>query len=400
MQLDTSSSHALVLTRQNLPIPTFLLDLWDSMGVPVTVMDATAPGPQRALELRILSRTAARVVLHHHPDDSVPVMAYATGKSSPVILFNHAHFSFGMGTSVAELVINTLPYYGAVSRSRRAARNVDFLVGRGGLEEIDTSWIDKKAAKSDLSLPADSPVCLTIGHQPYFTPRGSDNFFHTALRLLADHPDLTFLFVGVTSDFEHIPDKLRWHKRVKFFGPVQDPRPYYRAADICLESFPMPSLGAVAEAVYYGEAYPVLSHCEFENILRPAIPGWPARARTADEHLEKVRQLIGNLQGTRDAAHELRVLSAEQDRNPELQFERLYALAGSFPLVSKAIPDMKAQQDEDDLILAEVGGNRLAECIDSIPSRALRARCLLGGWARGHLRSWEFRRGIRKVLSG
>lgn len=398
MQLDTTSTHALVLTRQSIPVPRILREVWDSMSIPVTLMDASSPAMERARQLKSLSRGSDRVVLHHHPDDSVPVLAYASDKRAPVILFNHAHFNFGLGTSVAELVVNTLPYYGMVSQTRRAARNVDLLVGRGGLDPLDTASIDKKSAKVDLSLPLHGPVALAIGNQQYFTPAGNDNFFHLALALLAKRPDLTFIFVGVATDFRCIPDELRRHERVRFFGNVPDPRAYYRAADICIESFPVPSLGAVAESVFYGEAYPVLSYCESENILRPAIPGWPARVSNADEHFGEIVRLLDDIDATRRAARELRLRAAEEDRHPVKQFERLYALAESVPLASQPIPEMPAQSDPDDLMLAQAGGNRIAEYIDLIPSRSLRARCFAGAWLRGYLGLGSLYRGVRRIV--
>lgn len=400
IQRDKSCSHGLVLTRQSAPLPKYLSQIWESVGVRPVILDVNKSIESRALSLRAISKGVRRVVLHHHPDDPVPLLAFATEKTAPVILFNHAHFNFGLGTSIAELVVNTLPYYGRLSLERRAARQIEYMIGSSGLEPMSVEEVDKKAAKRALGLPAECSVALTVGNQLYYTPNDIYDFFRTTQNLLAQCKDLYVLFVGVSADFSCVPDALRSHGRVRFYGPVPNPRRYYQAADIHLESFPMPSLGAVTEAVSIGEAYPVPAYGETESIIRPDIPYWPWRARNEPEYLSQVRALLDDVRAARGVARDLRERIAEVDARFAGQFERLYGVADKVPLETSSIPVMDARAEMDDLVMAEVGGEQNLECIRSIPSRTLRLCCLGKAWAKGYLSTYRVAAEIRQLVAG
>ena len=78
--------------------------------------------------LRSLSRGAAKIVLHVHMYDPVPILAYGTPSfKAPVIFFNHADHLFWIGASIADLCADMSRWRCDFSLRRRGITNVGFL---------------------------------------------------------------------------------------------------------------------------------------------------------------------------------------------------------------------------------------------------------------------------------
>lgn len=247
-------------------------------------------------------------------------------------MFNHAHFWFSLGSTVSDITINTLPYFQEVTRRHRFPKETARLIGPPGLEPLRWTEIDKRAARVCLGLPEDGPVALAIAQEYYFRPYEGYHFFSTIGELMDQQRDLTLLVVGVRHTCCFVPERLRLSGLVHLLGPVIDPGPFYRAADLCLESFPMPSLGAVAESVAYGEAFPVPVYGPSENIVRvsqsPSLV-YELPPRTEEEYVEYVCRLLAARDKTRERARRLRQGLIESDRQFGEQFPDLYGRIGA-----------------------------------------------------------------------
>jgi len=354
VQRDLGSSHAVVLTRQRAAVPAFLQRIWDDRGAPVTLLRAEEPVDVRARQVKSLASGFDRVILHTHPDDAVPVVAFARPGGCPVAMFNHAHFWFSLGSTVSDIIINTLPYFQQVTRRHRFPRETALLRG-GGLEPLRWVVVDKRAAKANLGLPEEGPVAMTIGHENYFSPGNGYDFYDTAGKLMERQPDLTLLVVGVHETCPWVPERLKSSGRVRLLGPVVDPTPFYCAADVCLESFPMPSLGGLVESVAYGEAFPVPVYGPGENIVRVSLVGrfdYEFRPRTEEEYLAYVCRLLAARDETRGKAAGLRRVLVESDERYGEQFAPLYRQIDALRHMPGEIPATTCCAEEDNRILA------------------------------------------------
>jgi hypothetical protein len=257
--------------------------------------------------------------------------------------------------------------------TRRAARRVEYLdlTGIAGLERLGTEPVNKAAAKLALGLPPGEPVAMTLGHERYYVPIDGLNFFQMAAKLMRNQPRLQLLFVAVPPEFEHIPAELRNNPRVQFLGKQSDPLPFYRAADLFLESFPTPSLGATGEAFSYGEAYPVLSFSDSETIMRPTIASLPTRPRSESEWFSQIEYLLSDLEKTHSAARDMRRLAARLEASFEERINHLYRVVASVGMDVKAIPAMLACNSLDDQIMANVATYDLplTECAKFLPGK-------------------------------
>ncbi|MEA3016228.1 MAG: hypothetical protein QOI38_950 [Sphingomonadales bacterium] len=371
VQRDLSSSHAIVVTRQTGGLPAYLTAIAADREAPIATLDPREGILERARRLRALSRDFDRVILHHHPDDSVPVLAYAAPGGCPVAMFNHAHFWFSLGSGVADVIINTMPYFRQLTERHRFPRASDLLDGPFGLEPLRADEIDKERAKAQLDLPPDRPVAMTIGHEAYFKPSGGLDFFQTLAKLLAARPDLQVLVVGVREESPLVPSYIRDAARVRLVGPVADPRPYYEASDICLESFPMPSLGALTDAVTFGQAFPVPAYPATESPLRvnqPRIASISDRQPTEADYIRYICALLDAREATSARAAQLRRTLIQDDERFGAQFASLYERIAGFDHRPRELPRTGCSAAPENLALASVTeprniGNALSDLL-------------------------------------
>lgn len=405
VQRDLSSSHAIVLTRHDGKLPEFLTLIAAERGAPITTLDRSETILARARQLRALSLGFDRVILHHHPDDAVPVIAYAKPGGCPVAMFNHAHFWFSLGSSVSDAIINTTPFFRQLTKDLRFPRATDLLHGPPGLERLRWSDVDKRKAKERLGLSADGPVAMTIGNEVYYTPSKSVDFFGTLGKLLAERPDLQVLIVGVREGSPLVPSTIRDAARVRLLGPVPDPRPFYEAADICLESFPFPSLGALVEAPAYGQAFPVPAFAEGESPLhinQQRIADIAVRQRTEAEYIRYVGELLDAREATLERAGDLRHRIIRDDESFGEQFVSLYERIARLDHAPHELPRTNCVAGPDNLVLASrADSSGLQNALAMLPlPRSIRAhvRAVAGGHEGVRAAALQVARGVARPV--
>jgi hypothetical protein len=95
-------------------------------------------------------------------------------------------------------------------------------------------------------------------------------------------------------------------------GFLSDPSEYYKAADICLEALPQPSIGATGYAALIGMACPLLKYgagnvFNTKNFWEPKLyDKYIGNMRDEREYLEKLEFLINNPKVRIEIAEEIR----------------------------------------------------------------------------------------------
>jgi len=367
---DAKSASAVVLTNQSSPCPDFLDAAVTSSGGEIYRLPATESLLRRAALVRAMSRLFDRVILHAHPQDPMPIAAFSVTGGPPIAMFNHAHFGFSLGPTVSDVTINTMEYFRGVTKKYRFPRSTALLPGTSGMAAFDTEAIDKLAAKRAIGISESAPVLLSIASEEYFAPLEGYDFFRTASRLLSRIPTAHLLVVGVPQESTLVPDSLRGHERFRCLGNVVDPSMFYRAADLCLESFPMPSLGALVESVIYGEAWPVPVYGPGESILRvsqPPILTHPYRPVDEDEYLAHIEDLLRRLPEKRAEARDIRVRLAEFDRECGQRFHEINQLIDGLTHAPAEIPVAPMSDSADCRVLAELTAASLVEAPNHLP---------------------------------
>src|SRR5262249_7376180 len=121
----------------------------------------------KALWLRaVVQQDVDMVIIHHHPDDVVPVVAFATDRCPPVAILNQAHHVCWLGPSIADAVIEIWPTGRPVSQARRFVKHSLFLP----IPLSAPARVSRSEARKALCMPDGHVAMLSIGSAFKYTP--------------------------------------------------------------------------------------------------------------------------------------------------------------------------------------------------------------------------------------
>jgi hypothetical protein len=353
---DTVSTHSLVLTQQgDFPLPTWLSEVICAGGGTLTILPERLSVLQRALSLREIGRETSDVVLlHAHPDDVIPVVAFADTRLPPVALMNHADHVFWLGASVADLVIDMRSFGKELTEERRFAKRSMLLPLP---LEFKESSLSREEARRQLRLDASNVALLSIGSSYKYKPTGGHNFYETVDLILEQNPTAHFYLVGVSVDqMRHDSGKVP-HPRAHFLGPIEDPACYQVAADIYLEGFPYGSLTAMLETVAMGVCPVVMFDPPMPHVDNADSLGGSESVKTNQtqkEYIEYVTTLVNTAAersriGTR--AKEF-IISTHSTKSWNWRLQRIYQFLFSTKHQPAPLPEADFRATASDLGLA------------------------------------------------
>ncbi|MFL6231271.1 MAG: glycosyltransferase [Pyrinomonadaceae bacterium] len=304
---DAESQHSLLVTDQvGEEIPAWLSDAVSGSGGEVTILPTTASFFSKAYSIRAAAQSDVdAIILHHHPNDLVPVLALATARCPPVAVLNHADHVFWIGSTVADVVIDFREYSQEVTKERRFAPETHLLP-----QPLDVGAynLSRAEARRRLGIPDDQVMLLSIGSAYKYRPTGAHNFFRTGIKILSQNPEAHLYLIGVSWDdrVEYLREAL--HDRFHFLGVLDDPSLYLAASDLYLNGFPLGSGMALLEAAMsaclplhaYDMSAPWLA---FYDI---ALAGLVSSPRDESEYISNICSLIRNRRVREDLAAEVR----------------------------------------------------------------------------------------------
>lgn len=258
IERDRGRTHSVVLTHQrNLTPPEPLCRAASQSGGRLYRLDDRPSGlSQRAGRLAALSREVDLVVLHTHPFDVIPLLAFADATATPVILLNQADHVFWLGRGVARLVVNFRDSGNAFSTRRRGVPEEQLALLPIPLQKA-TRTLPKAAAKAELGLSADKKLIVSVASAYKYAPLSTLDFPHVFAGLARERTDLEVIVVGPDADARWRAAEEASGGRVRAVGRKADLSLFHQAADLYVDSFPFGSSTSLLEAGLYG--VPVLS---------------------------------------------------------------------------------------------------------------------------------------------
>jgi hypothetical protein len=202
----------------------------------------------RSLLLRHLGKNWADViVLHVHPSDAIPIVAFGVPEGPPVIVLNHADHAFWLGSSVADAVANLRPSGQKITLGRRGVENSKILP-LPLLRACPT--YSKEVVRDKLNIKKDRIVLLTVGDQFKYTSFGGYDFVSIMEKLLRRNPNVVLFAVGPRQNRRWTEASTRVGGRIKTVGVINwsELQAFYACADIYVEGFPVGGLTAMLEA--------------------------------------------------------------------------------------------------------------------------------------------------------
>jgi glycosyltransferase involved in cell wall biosynthesis len=262
IEADRGRRHCVVLTRHRLPgpLPQRLLSAPQATGGWLRALDWRRFLPvARAGQLRALAAEFDLVVVHAHPFDAVPAIAFAGADGPPIVLLNHSGFSFWIGRQVAD----------AVACLRPSSRDV-VVTRRGiGLDRcpplpIPVSPPDRTVSRSEaraaLGLPADAVVLFTVADPFKYVPfEPGPSFVELVTSVALADRRVHVRAIGPEDDGAWQRAGEQTGGRVRALGRHPEVDLHERAADLYLDPFPVTSPTSFLEAGSHG--LPIVSFC-------------------------------------------------------------------------------------------------------------------------------------------
>lgn len=290
-----SHEHFLVTTAQRGELPERLKRTFCAGNR--NWLDLSTPGSDlltRGLRLRRLCRQHADVVVvHAHPFDVVPTLAFGVPGGAPVIVLNHSDHTFWVGASVADVVSELRLAGQELSFSRRQS-------GRSRILPIPLQDVEpyspqaRRAARERLGLPEDAAVLLTIASPYKYTPMGEYDFLKAAKDMLGRHEKAILIACGPEDSgaWKEASDAVGG--RIRAYGTQSDIAHFHAAADVYLDPFPIASLTSWLETALctvpvLGRANPSASIFSDGSVIEG--DGW-THAASYEEYLELAGRLI------------------------------------------------------------------------------------------------------------
>jgi hypothetical protein len=299
MLADSERVHGLALTRHR-PVPKTLIDAVAERGnEPIHACSPDATLLERAQQLRAAAAGYHLVLLHAHPDDPVPSLAFGAARGTdtsrpPVVLVNHADHCFWLGREAADLVVSHRELGSKIAREQRGVP-----VARTALLPLPlagaTASGDRETARRELGIAPDQVVLLTVGSAYKFVPVGGPHFLDAAEPVVARNPEAVLLAIGPSDSGRFLEARQRTGGRVRALGGLASIDHLYAAADVYLESYPCSSGTAVREAAAYGSAVltfaPDPVEAEMLGSDSSLADVWQ-RASTVEEYVDLATELI------------------------------------------------------------------------------------------------------------
>jgi hypothetical protein len=246
-------NHSVVLINQESMHFPFLLEEIVTARGGLLLQLPPVPQTEKGSILRALSCGAAKIVLHVHMFDPVPILAYGTSSFTiPVIFFNHADHLFWIGVSIADLCADMSLWRCAFSLRRRGITNVGFLP-----IPIDERFppLSRDEARRTLGILPEDRVIVTMAQEYKYSCYQNFDFFSFLLRITAEHPERIVFAIGPS------PTHPLWELlqsasagRIRACGEISYEKigVYLYSADLYVESFPFPSFTSLLDVANLG----------------------------------------------------------------------------------------------------------------------------------------------------
>ena len=294
---DSDRTSSVVLTQHRGEVPGHLTDAIQRSGGELHRLNRSIGS--RFDWVRTLRRIGSShdvIILHIHCEDVIPVLAFADESGLPPILFlNHADHLFWLGTSVADLVLNLRDAATDISISRRGVKvDRNFLLPT--IVAPTTRLQSRADAKSSLGLRQDSLLLLSVARRPKYRTIDGMSFADRHVKLLEKYPQAQLVVVGSGEPDDWQAAKARVGGRITGLSEVPDPKRYFEAADIYVDSYPFVSSTSMMEAAGYGlpavTIFTLPDAARIFGINHVGLVGTCLVARTADEYETMLERLV------------------------------------------------------------------------------------------------------------
>jgi hypothetical protein len=298
-------AHEIVVTRQRTASIPEKVTQRLSERVRLTRLD-TRPGSllSRAARLRDLARSADLVLVHAHPYDVVPALAFADRAGlPPVVYVDHADHVFWLGVTAVDHVMHMRHSGQRLALQRRGLPVERSLVLNRPLV-VRGRTIAREAAKAEWGICGDEVLVVTAADASKFHCVDGPSLADLVEPAIHASPEMRWRIAGPSPDEEPWAGiARRTSGRAQAVGRLDQMHVLHQAADIYLDSYPFASLTSLLESGAYEN--PVVTFrghpdtCAVYGADSPGVDEHMFRPSTAEE-LQRVLCALASDQALRE----------------------------------------------------------------------------------------------------
>jgi hypothetical protein len=294
---DPGRRHRVCVTRQGGgEIPAKIVDRLATRSDLIRLDTRPRGMLARALALREAAADADVVVLHVHPYDVLPAIAFA-GPSDPppVVYVDHADHVFWLGRAAARVLLSMRASGRALAISRRGIEPERCFTMPRPLAPAQRT-VERVEAKRRLGLQPDGVLVVTAADGTKYRPVGEPAFLDLVVPVVQQRPEVTFRAAGPAPEGAWAAAAAATDGRLQALGRLPTTALLQQAADVYVDSFPFSSLTSLLEAGRFGTpAVTFRGHPEDCAVLGADTPGLDEqllRPTSADDYRRDLLRLI------------------------------------------------------------------------------------------------------------
>ena len=307
IEQDDQRSHSVLLTHQGRHAPpAWLSEAVTASGGEVLRIDAMVSGLRnRAAALRAIATGYEQLVVHSHPDDVIPLMAFAdASKRPPVVFVNHADHVFWLGVAIGDVIANLRRSADVLSLERRGIEASRIVRVPIPIDTI-TRHRSQTDAKATLGVADNQVLAISVAAPYKFTPLDDDSdILSLFVELVEAHPQLVVRIAGPSPEGRWARAQAATDGRLQAVGPVEDAALYYQAADLYFDSFPLTSATSILEAGAFGAPPVALRPAEFGGDLfqldAPSLEAHACCFESVEDYKAQVERLVEHAEERRE----------------------------------------------------------------------------------------------------
>jgi|GEM_PF-5963018 len=245
IKIQTNKRHSIWIDEKNYEFPRFLNESIEKSGGKI-YWSKEGTLAEKSQQLFDLGSQFEYVILHHHPRDILPLLAFGTRyQKRPILFYNMADHLWGSGYSIADALLELTTFGSEFSNKYRGVeREKSYLVG-----------IPVEIKENRNVANVDNYHVISMAHSSKYRSIPTLSFQNFIDLLLMKNEKIKFSIIGVEeSDIEWKGLKQKYGNRLNLLGVLKKDAAHQKLTEssVYVNSFPFASYTCVIEAISLG----------------------------------------------------------------------------------------------------------------------------------------------------